>query len=180
MRHITDDFIEDLLCGKLSVFLKAVTDNRDKLALEIRDGYISIYYKGGNLLKITHHRRKGYEFTFDPRYCLNKPDCSAYEKICALDACYYPLYSASPSMWFSTDFFFLKNENPITARAAMATVPVTPYSRMLELSPVFTFPFPVEFVAVVVPVFVVVVVLVLELELASSALKFSAIELSRF
>jgi len=108
MRHINENFIHDIQCGELSVFRKAVFENRDKLALEIRDGYINIYYKGGNLLKITFHRKKGYEFSFDPRYCLNKPDSSAYDEICALDpysvtayADHLPRFLYEMDTWFA-------------------------------------------------------------------------------
>ena len=68
MRHINNRFIEDLLCGELAYFLTQVKDNRSILSLEIRDGYINIYYKGGNLLKITQ-TKKGYSCFFDAKYC---------------------------------------------------------------------------------------------------------------
>ena len=58
MRGINDGFICDLKTGDLSYFLNQVKSNRDKLCLEIRDGYINIYYKGGNLLKITKNIKK--------------------------------------------------------------------------------------------------------------------------
>lgn len=78
MRAINSTFIDDLKTGKLKFFLEQVQQNRDKLSLEIRNGYINIYYKGGNLLKITQ-KRNGYSFHFDARYCLNKDDESNYE-----------------------------------------------------------------------------------------------------
>jgi len=71
MRHIDERFIKDLLCGELQYFLDKVKNNRDTLSLEIRDGYINIYYKGGNLLKITQ-KKNGYSFHFDAKYCKHK------------------------------------------------------------------------------------------------------------
>lgn len=71
MRHINIRFVEDLLHGELAYFLTQVKNNRNKLSLEIRSGYINIYYKGGNLLKITQ-KREGYSFFFDARYCRHK------------------------------------------------------------------------------------------------------------
>ncbi len=85
MRGINDRFITDLKTGCLSFFLNQVKANRDKLCLEIRKGYINIYYKGGNLLKITQ-KKSGYSFYFDAKYCLNKDDDSNYERLKNLDS----------------------------------------------------------------------------------------------
>ena len=71
MRHINEKFINDLAHGELAYFLKKVKSNHDVLSLEVRNGYINIYYKGGNLLKITQ-KNKGYSFYFDAKYCRNK------------------------------------------------------------------------------------------------------------
>ena len=73
MRHIDNRFIEDLLHGDLAYFLTQVKAHPGVLSLEIRNGYINIYYKGGNLLKITQ-KAKGYTFHFDAKYCNNKGD----------------------------------------------------------------------------------------------------------
>lgn len=71
MRHIDARFINDLLCGDLEYFLTEVKNNRNILSLEVRNRYINIYYKGGNLLKITQ-KSKGYSFHFDAKYCKHK------------------------------------------------------------------------------------------------------------
>ena len=84
MRGINDRFISDLKTDCLSFFLNQVKLHRDKLCLEIREGYINIYYKGGNLLKITQ-KRNGYSFHFDARYCLNKNNDTNYESLKALN-----------------------------------------------------------------------------------------------
>ncbi|MBQ6493241.1 MAG: hypothetical protein IJI92_05190 [Erysipelotrichaceae bacterium] len=107
MRGINERFINDLTNGELSFFLKEVKNRREDLSLEIRGGYINIYYRGGNLLKITQ-KRNGYDFRFDARYCLNKKDDSNYEKISSLDNSsteeyirMFPLLEKEMESWFA-------------------------------------------------------------------------------
>jgi hypothetical protein len=69
-RGISEKFIEDLKIGSLQPILNAVLRN-DTLCLEIREGYINLYYRGGNLLRITQSA-SGYTFAFDLRYCEHK------------------------------------------------------------------------------------------------------------
>jgi hypothetical protein len=78
MRHIDSRFIEDLLHGDLQYFLDMVKSNREVLSLEIRNGYINIYYRGGNLLKITQ-KKTGYSFHFDAKYCKHKDSDTNFE-----------------------------------------------------------------------------------------------------
>lgn len=78
MRHINARFIEDLLCGDLEYFLTEVKNNRNILSLEIRNGYINVYYKGGSLLKITQ-KSKGYSFHFDAKYCKHQDGSENFE-----------------------------------------------------------------------------------------------------
>ena len=66
MRHINERFVADLLNGELAFFLNQVKSARDRLSLEIRDGYINIYYKGGSLLKITQKKIGYTHFTLTP------------------------------------------------------------------------------------------------------------------
>jgi len=51
-RGLSDKFIEDLKKGCLHPILKAVQTDED-LILEIRKHYINIYYRGGNILKLS-------------------------------------------------------------------------------------------------------------------------------
>ncbi len=83
-RGIDDDFISDLKSGTLNFFFKKVKLD-PSLKLEIRHDYINIYYKGGNLLNISK-RKKGYNFHFDPKYCLKKKDTKNYDKLKNLDS----------------------------------------------------------------------------------------------
>ncbi len=71
VRGISDKFIAEFLKGKLTNILNYVKSD-DDLALEIRDGYVNIYYKGGNLLKIIKSEKGTISFDFDTKYCADK------------------------------------------------------------------------------------------------------------
>ena len=113
MRSIDEIFIADLLSGELAPFLKAVKEKPDQLSLEVRGGYVSIYYEGGSLLKITQQSRGHYKFTFDPKYCLNKSDTSAYEVISKFEAYSAETYAANLSLLMrEMDSWFLDHPKP--------------------------------------------------------------------
>ena len=82
LRKIDDRFIDDLREGDLSVFLDRVKAD-DNLCLEVRNNHINIYYRGGNLLKISQ-AKSGYLLYFNPKYCLNKGNDDNYELLSAL------------------------------------------------------------------------------------------------
>lgn len=52
MRELSSNFMNELKSGFLSGILEKVHHDKD-LDLQIRDGYINIYYKGNSLLRIT-------------------------------------------------------------------------------------------------------------------------------
>ncbi len=106
MRTINNAFISDLTKGNLSFFLRQVLQNRKELCLEIRNGYINIYYKGGNLLRITQ-KKNGYSFHFDAKYCLHKEDDTNYELLnnlpsddVAIHVKYFDLMKREMDTWF--------------------------------------------------------------------------------
>lgn len=106
MRGINKQFIEDLQTGELSFFLHKVKSMGDSLSIEIRNGYVNIYYRGGNLLKIVQ-KRKGYTFHFDSRYCLNKKDTSLHDLFSSLQSTdiesyinYFDLMLSEMDSWF--------------------------------------------------------------------------------
>ncbi len=106
MRQINARFIYDLLKGELAFFLEKVKNNRDKLSLEIRNGYINIYYKGGNLLKITQ-KAKGYSFHFDAKYCKHKNNSQNFELLNRINSndiesykAYFKLMIHEMDSWF--------------------------------------------------------------------------------
>ena len=67
-RAISDEFIKALASGDLLPLLERV-QNDDTLSLEIRDGYVDIYYRGGRLLGL-HAKENGARFSteFDEAY----------------------------------------------------------------------------------------------------------------
>lgn len=65
-RGISTDFEQDLSSGVLKPILDEV--HRDQnITIEIRRNYINVYYRGGNLLRITA-KQTGYLFKFDLNY----------------------------------------------------------------------------------------------------------------
>jgi hypothetical protein len=69
MRELSDKFMGDLLNteGKLHPILLRIQKDQT-LMLAIRDGFINIYYRGGNILRVTEHRKEYYQAFFDTRY----------------------------------------------------------------------------------------------------------------
>lgn len=66
MRYLSNQFMFDLEFGNLKELLEFI--KRDKtLCLEIRENYINIYYRGGNILCIRENNR-GYHYEFDLKY----------------------------------------------------------------------------------------------------------------
>jgi|JFJP01.1.fsa_nt_gi hypothetical protein len=68
MRGLSISFFDSLKGGLLQPILNRVKRD-DTLMLSIRDGYINIYYRGGNLLRITE-RPSSFYFYFDKKYDL--------------------------------------------------------------------------------------------------------------
>ena len=69
-RGIGDKFLVDLKNGELRPVLDAVLRD-DTVCLEIREGYINLYYRGGNMMCLTQ-KSTGYTTALDPRYCEHK------------------------------------------------------------------------------------------------------------
>jgi hypothetical protein len=99
MRGINDEFIKDLQSDCLGFFLNQARENED-IILEIRDGYLNLYYRGGSALKITQKKRGGYSFKFDLNYCQNKADTSGLQKVASLKT----------AREYKDSFFFLLKE----------------------------------------------------------------------
>lgn len=72
MRELSKKFINDLLNGDLKDILKIVKSD-NSLDLEIRGDYINIYYRGGNILKITEEV-KSYKYDFEYKYIIAEED----------------------------------------------------------------------------------------------------------
>ena len=113
MRSIDEIFIGDLLSGELAPFLKAVKEKPDQLSLEVRGGYVSIYYKGGSLLKIARQNSGRYRFTFDSKYCLHKDDTSVFDVISKFDPYSVETYEANLSLLMQEmDSWFIEHPKP--------------------------------------------------------------------
>jgi hypothetical protein len=69
MRELSETFMNDLLEqeGKLHPILERVKKDQT-LMLAIRDAYINIYYRGGNILRVTEQTKEVYGTFFDARY----------------------------------------------------------------------------------------------------------------
>jgi hypothetical protein len=67
MRHITEQFLEQLRTGFLSLLTDSVRTDID-LDLFIRDGYINIYYKGSSLLKLSEKPGDVYTVDIHPKF----------------------------------------------------------------------------------------------------------------
>ena len=70
MRQISENFIYDLKNpdGLLHLILKRVKEDHT-LQLAIRNNYINIYYRGGNLLRVNKEQGKdSYKSFFDVKY----------------------------------------------------------------------------------------------------------------
>ena len=69
MRLLSNSFMNDLVdhSGFLFPLLDRVKKDQT-LMLAIRDGYINIYYRGGNLLRIREKSANTYEAAFDENY----------------------------------------------------------------------------------------------------------------
>lgn len=69
MRELSGLFFEDLKNddGRLYPLLERVKQDHT-LMLAIRDGYINIYYRGGNILKLSEQGQNGYIPFFDMKY----------------------------------------------------------------------------------------------------------------
>jgi hypothetical protein len=67
MRELSKDFLYDLKSGLLQPLLDRVKQDHT-LMLAIRDEYINIYYRGGNILKLMEQSKGFYRSSFDNQY----------------------------------------------------------------------------------------------------------------
>jgi len=69
MRKLSGQFMRDLVNSKgvLQPILTRVKVD-STLMLAIRENYINIYYRGGNILKIKEHNKSNYQASFDKQY----------------------------------------------------------------------------------------------------------------
>ena len=69
MRSLSDSFMHDLTDHDGSLFpILTRVQNDQTLMPAIRDGYINLYYRGGNLVRVSEKHTGTYEATFDENY----------------------------------------------------------------------------------------------------------------
>jgi hypothetical protein len=104
MRALSEQFLEDLKSGSLSRLTKVVR-HEDTLCMEIRDNYINVYYRGGNLFKV--ESKKGYSISFDEKYLNHGVDCGfkslELSKLNTIEDYIesIPLFKREMDLWFS-------------------------------------------------------------------------------
>lgn len=103
-RSLSDSFISDLISGKLKEILFYVQSD-NTLDIEIRENYINIYYRGGNILKIIETSKGNYDFHFDSKYLsvatfLTNNLLDKY-KLCLDWNNYFPLMKQAMDFYFS-------------------------------------------------------------------------------
>ena len=106
-RGLDKEFMEDLKNSKLKEVLETVKSD-DTVCLEIRDNYVNIYYRGGNLLKIERSNNK-YKVHFDFNY-FNNSNTRYKDKISDLDSYSIKEWVDSvPFLKYEMDAFFSQN-----------------------------------------------------------------------
>ena len=67
MRKLSDSFMQALTSGVLAGLVQRVREDKD-LDLQIRDGYLNIYYKGNSLLKLDELAVNRYRVDVHPKF----------------------------------------------------------------------------------------------------------------
>jgi hypothetical protein len=104
-RTLSPEYVADLKCGVLSPILDRIRLD-DTLMLAIRNDYVNIYYRGGNLFEIT---RSGpvYHVKFDTKYSVGFPPLSmTFPRTIRDSASASVLAAAVPEVKFVMDRYF--------------------------------------------------------------------------
>lgn len=115
MRALSNTFMEELKSGVLLPLLTRVKKD-DTLMLAIRDGSINIYYRGGNILKLSQEKGKLFTAFFDKKYDLSD-DSTSFK---SLNLPTKISSTSDSSIWVSSftnlkefmDFWLHKNSKP--------------------------------------------------------------------
>lgn len=111
MRALNEKFVLDLKNGELKQLLQAVQLD-DTLCLEIRENYINIYYRGGNILRVKQKRNK-YDFEFDFNYCIHKAYPSKYNSILRKNKSISDWVNSIPYIKAEMDLWFHESKNTL-------------------------------------------------------------------
>ena len=110
-RKLSPEFILDLQeNGMLHPLLMRVLID-DTLMLAIRNNYINIYYRGGNIIQLEEKSKHQYEASFDENYAKPFPDLllELPEKLVGSKTSIEQWIKSIPSMKQAMDFWFHKN-----------------------------------------------------------------------
>lgn len=110
MRGLNEKFLYDLKEGELKDFLIAVHID-DTLCFEIRENYVNIYYRGGNILKIKPNRN-GYSVVFDMKYCNHVNGKVLYGRKIETLSSYADWLESIPFLKAEMDLWLYENPKP--------------------------------------------------------------------
>ena len=109
MRGLSDSFLSDLNGGGLTQLVSAVKAD-DTLCMEIREDYVNVYYRGGNLYCVKKDSKRAglYNFSFDRNYHKHKKsalsnfdeDTFSQCKNCQDYVKYIPVLKTEMDLWF--------------------------------------------------------------------------------
>jgi hypothetical protein len=107
MRALSDQFMDDLQNpdGALHPLYERVK-NDQTLMLAIRDKFINIYYRGGNLLRVTEQTRGHYNAHFDTHYNASKLELPILQRSIKSPADITKWVDSFPILKQTMDFYF--------------------------------------------------------------------------
>lgn len=108
-RSISDPFISNLQIGILNPILERVKSD-DTLMIAIRSNYINIYYRGGNILKLSELGQSSYQADFHKNYN-NGQSISLPSTICSQDDA-QEWVNSFQSLKLLMDIFFSTKSKP--------------------------------------------------------------------
>ena len=103
-RGLDARFLEDLQSGFLSPIRERVLAD-STLCLEFRQNYVNLYYRGGNLLRLSQ-RPSGYAAEFDPQYWATDGGRATLPKSLATPDDVQAWLAALPLLKDTMDLFF--------------------------------------------------------------------------
>jgi len=109
MRGLSELFMTDLsqTDGMLFPILERVRQD-DTLMIAIRENYINVYYRGGNILRITAQRKGSYQAAFDEKYRISGQHAlDLPENIRSQDDARQWVVSFPALKWFMDEYFNL-------------------------------------------------------------------------
>ncbi|OKY74812.1 MAG: hypothetical protein BM485_11695 [Desulfobulbaceae bacterium DB1] len=112
MRQLSDKFLNDLKIGLLSPMLKRIKDD-NTLMLAIRENYVNIYYRGGNIMKIeATNTDNTYKAFFDTQYNKTARSLPDMPPVLSTATDVTSWIAALPNLKETMDFFLSVHNKP--------------------------------------------------------------------